>query len=461
MESSELRRRQGNAEYIRHRREITSAVKRKIIEVLQLEIGEEEIGFDSPLLGSGLSLDSVDAVALAAMIETSFGTQVLDSDLAMFRSVNTMVDLILTRRAGGQPDEAGPGAAAAADVTPAVPEALPAGYPSDAALRGGVGLIAAATETQLAVTGAGARAALDFVVAGNLADLALGEVLRSLILDEAGAIESIVWVARDQDGYLLLAEAGQRQAIARRLLQHRLDAEVSDQSDLYRVLIVAGPRAQDLIADLLGPDLLRLGYGQFLQREWEDMSLRVLRIGSTGELEYRLIVPAADADRALNRLHDAGSIHGLRECDSGTLTTLLMEMKSMERATMIPPGCTPREADLQWMVHGRKSAFLGRDAYLRDLHQTERRAILMVLEEGGSTAAGDGVLLAGDPAGVVQSVAYSFHLSRCIALAFIRADWAWPGLIFEVTEDAGRTARATSRSAPLFLTTSILESLNV
>lgn len=81
------------------RRALTERMKSKLIERLSLQLSPDEIADDSPLFGTGLSLDSVDALEIAILIELEFGVAVSDDELASFRSVNTLVDLVQERTA--------------------------------------------------------------------------------------------------------------------------------------------------------------------------------------------------------------------------------------------------------------------------------------------------------------------------------------------------------------------------
>ncbi len=454
--------------YLTERRAVTAAIKKEVIDVLNLDLGEEEIGLDSPLFASGLGLDSIDAVGLAAMIETTFGFEVLDSDVQAFRSINTIVDFILARRAGGEgprADEAGLHVVAPESLSAAEePADTSPEYLDYVALRTGVGLLDHSSMTKLRLTGPGAFSLVDFVVAGNVEDLAVGELLNSLVLNEQGDVTSIVWLLRDERGYLLLADEGRRLDLKERLERHRggREVEITDQTDAYGLLAVVGPRAQDLMVDLFDEDLLRLGYGESMDRDELGAPVRILRIGETGEFDYRVLVAVAAVEDLLEQIREEGSLYDLRECDTRVLATLMLEMKSIDLETMVPAGCKPPELDLQWMVNGHKDSFLGRQGFLDSLAKPDRLSI--VLSAGGDAAPGLGagakVWLEDRRIGVVQAAADSAVLSKRIYLALVEPELALPGITFDLRSQ-GRSLAATARSAPLFLTRTVFESLNV
>ena len=79
--------------YAGQRRELTHRLK----ETLDLDRRTDEIPDDCLLFGVGLGLDSVDALEIVVAVEGEFGIRVEDEDMKEIRSVNSIVDLILSR----------------------------------------------------------------------------------------------------------------------------------------------------------------------------------------------------------------------------------------------------------------------------------------------------------------------------------------------------------------------------
>lgn len=82
-------------------KELVAELKEKIIESLNLEeLTPDDIDADAPLFGSGLGLDSIDALELIVMLEKSYGIKLQDASKGkeIFKSVNVIAKYVAENR---------------------------------------------------------------------------------------------------------------------------------------------------------------------------------------------------------------------------------------------------------------------------------------------------------------------------------------------------------------------------
>ena len=83
--------------HVEERVETLARVRTMLVERLKVPLEPDEIDLDAPLFGTGLGLDSVDAVELVVALESELGVILPEGSVGpwAFRTVHSLVELVL------------------------------------------------------------------------------------------------------------------------------------------------------------------------------------------------------------------------------------------------------------------------------------------------------------------------------------------------------------------------------
>ena len=163
----------------------------------------------------------------------------------------------------------------------------------------------------------------------------------------------------------------------------------------------------------------------------------------------KIWVPAGRQLALYDALVDAGADLGFMHFGARALNSLRLEKSFGTWAREFRPIYTPSEAGVDRFVDFEKSAFIGRAAALRDREQPpKRRLVTLVVDARDADALGDEpVWHDGKVVGWVTSGGYGHCVGQSIALAYVEADAAQPGIACEVEIlGEGRGARVTAHA---------------
>ena len=304
------------------------------------------------------------------------------------------------------------------------------------AVRNAVGLLEIATFSRYEVTGAGARAWLDRVLAGRLpreGRLALSPMLN----DKGRLIGDFTLAHAGGDRYFIFGSGIAEQYHLRWFEAHLPPSGVTLRSLRTEMLgfAIAGPKARELLSRVCPDDVSDAAFPflSFRAAEVAMLPARVGRISFTGELGYEIWVLADGEARLYEALRDAGADLGLRHFGARALHSLRLEKSFGNWAREYRPSYTPTEAGLDRVIDFDKDGVGVAAARAARDSGPVRRLVTLVVEAADADAIGDEPIWHdGKVVGWITSGGYGHCVGRSIALGYVPAALAQAATGFEV-----------------------------
>lgn len=315
---------------------------------------------------------------------------------------------------------------------------MPVRYTSDLAehhaVRQAAGIFDISHMAEFTIRGLGAADYLDYALAGRLSALAVGKAKYSLLLAESGGIIDDVIVYRLQDDdFLIISNAGNRDAV-REALSARADGydvSVVDVSDDYALIAVQGPNAEAIVSATAGIDDVSIPWTEQKYYAWASATyagkpLLLARTGYTGEDGFELLVAAEDAAALWDELLQAGAAHDLVPAGLAARDTLRLEAGMPLYGHELSLDTKPVQAGLGRVVVTAKESFVGKDG----VEAAADAPVLVGLAAEGRRAGRAGYPVvdeSGAVLGEITSGALSPTLGHPIAMAYVTPSSAEEG----------------------------------
>jgi dimethylglycine dehydrogenase len=323
------------------------------------------------------------------------------------------------------------------------------------AVRERVGLLDLPGFTKFIVSGPGATAWLDHLLCSRLPSL--GRIALTYAVNEAGKILSEFTVTRLAPDRFYLCAAASAEWHDEDLLTAALPPDGSVTLEIvsakYGTLVLAGPRARDVLAAVTRADLSNTAFPWLTAQHIEIGTSRplALRVNYVGELGWELHAPMEDLLGLYQTLWTAGLPHGIADFGIYAVDSLRLDKAYRGWKSDIEIGYSPFEAGLDRFVALKKTAFIGRAALLAE-HQRgpTQRMVPLILDHPGDAdpPALASVFHAGTRIGLVTSAGWSHTLNASIALAYIRADLAHEGQALTIDIFGTATAATVAADVP-------------
>jgi dimethylglycine dehydrogenase len=324
-------------------------------------------------------------------------------------------------------------------------------------MRERVGVIDLTPFTKHEVTGPGAEAWLDALVA-NKVPVSTGRIALCHALTKRGGIRSEFTVTKlgPERYYLVSAGAAERydSDYLFRMLPAGGDVELRNVTTSRGCFVVAGPRARELLSRLTDTALDNAGFpwlsGQVIEVGYA-VDVYALRVNFIGELGWELHFPIEYANGLFENLFAAGAEFGIGMVGMRAMESMRLEKSYRMWGSDLTPDYTPFEAGLDRFVRMGKGDFVGRDALARQLEAGIPQRFV-TLEIHGVTDAdplgNEPLFDGGKLIGRATAGAYGHFLRKSLALAYIDPKHSAIGAECEIEILGDRRKATVLRESP-------------
>ncbi|MEM7251218.1 MAG: FAD-dependent oxidoreductase [Pseudomonadota bacterium] len=277
---------------------------------------------------------------------------------------------------------------------------------------------------KLRVTGAGASAFLDRVLANDLRR-APGRVIYTAMLNERGGFESDLTAMRiSEDDYLLYVgtQSIKRDRVWLERWRESSTVTIDDVTEAIAVSALVGPKALAVVSRLCDGESLdaitRLPFYHHVRAVVADVEVRVARVSYVGEYGWELSCATADADSLVAALLSAGA----RAAGAMAQTSMRIEKGFRALGHDLDSDTTPLEADLLFAVDFNRD-FVGKSALEARIQAgAKTKALSLVLTDGDANPIGDEPIYAKSGAvGQCTSAAFGYRIGAPVVLGYVNA----------------------------------------
>ncbi|MBZ9765966.1 FAD-dependent oxidoreductase [Mesorhizobium sp. CA6] len=325
-----------------------------------------------------------------------------------------------------------------------------------ASVRNGVGLSEISNFAKYKVTGEGAAAWLDRMLACRLPKR--GRMTLAPMLKDDGRLIGDFTLANIDDAEWFIAGSGIAEQYHMRWFEAHLPKDGSVQIEALGQkltgLAIAGPKAREVLAKVTRADVSNAAF-PFMAAARVDIGMApclVGRVSYTGDLGYEIWVAPEYQRAAYQALLAAGEASGIGLFGSRALNALRLEKNYGSWAREYRPIYGPLEAGLdRFVAYGKEADFIGKEAALTERKDGGKlRLRSFIVDATDADVIGDEAIWHdGVVRGWVTSGGYAHHSKKSVAMGYVPKEIADRPDGFEI-EILGKRHAARIQAAPLF-----------
>ena len=319
------------------------------------------------------------------------------------------------------------------------------------AVREKAGLFDVSHMGELVISGKGALDAIQRIFTNDFVYMPIGRVRYTTMCNEHGGIlDDMVVYKMDEERYMLVPNASNKEKDASWIRNHIGDAVFEDLSDSYGQIALQGPASPAILASV--SDTIPQKYYTFIEKgKAAGFDCIISQTGYTGEMGYELYCKSKDTESIWKALLEAGKDAGLIPCGLGARDTLRFEASMPLYGHEMNETINPYEVGLSFAVKMQKADFLGKAALLPHTGDNKPDRIRVGLRVTGKGIIREQcpVYHEGKNIGVTTSGTFCPHLKQALAMALVKAEFSSPGTKIEA-DVRGRMIEAEVCTMPFY-----------
>ncbi len=323
------------------------------------------------------------------------------------------------------------------------------------AVRTSVGINEVHNFSKFLVTGEGARAYLDKIMAGRMPKLHC--LTLCPMLSPSGRLVGDFTVSMlGEQEYQLTASYGSQAYHQRWFEQYLPEAGVTIEniSNERIGFQIAGPKARELLQAVSRQDVSHDAF-KFMTLKYLELGTLdaiVQRVSYTGDLGYEIYVPSKHQVALYDLLTKAGEAFGLRPFGMRAMMSLRLEKSFGSWMREYKPEYTPLETGLgRFIAYNKKAEFIGKAAALADKEKGAERILctFTVEVDDADVVADEPIWIADEVVGFITSGGYAHYSEKSVAYGFLPVEHASEGKQVDI-EILGERYPAQLYTQPLF-----------
>lgn len=304
-----------------------------------------------------------------------------------------------------------------------------------------VGVLDMTAFAKCRIQGPGAVKWLNFMFAQKM-PVAIGKLSLAHGLTDKGGVHSEFTVQRESKDSFYMVSAGSNHRLDHDWLKKHMptdgSVQMTDLTGAMGVLVVAGPKARDLMQPITGTDLSTEAFPWLTGKETSVgyAPVKLMRVNFVGELGYEIHHPIEYQNHIFDALFKHGDKHGLKPFGIRAMNSMRLEKSYRLVGTEMSIEYSAYESGLHRFVNmKKKDNFLGR----KGLTAWEKRGFnnafvtLVVHDVDDADAIGNNPIYSGgEVIGRATGGGYGWRMQESLALAMVQPDLSEVGTKLEI-----------------------------